>query len=76
MEIEVEFMKKEQVSPMKKRNKRTETMAHMELTPITEQILAQMGPEGAIIRKRLKIFFYQKTCKNHGCCEEYLEQSS
>jgi len=40
-----------------KRNKRTETMGHEDLTPLTEYILAQMGDEGADIRERLKNFY-------------------
>jgi hypothetical protein len=61
---------------MKKRNKRTETMAHMELAPLTEQILVQMGQEGDTIRRRLKIFYRQRACENHCGVEEYLEYSS
>ena len=61
---------------MKKRNKRTEIVAHMELAPLTEQILAQMGQEGAAILRRLKIFYRQRACKDHCHVEEYLEQSS
>ncbi len=61
---------------MKKRNKRTEIMAHMELAPLTEQILAQMGQEGATIRRRLKSFYHQRACKDHCRTEEYLEYSS
>ena len=37
-----------------KRNKRTETMGHQDLTPLTEYILSQMGDEGAEIRERIK----------------------
>lgn len=40
-----------------KRNQRTETRGHEDLTPLTEQILAQMGDEGAEIRGRLKNFY-------------------
>ena len=40
-----------------KRNKRTETRGHEDLTPLTEHILAQMGDEGAEIRGRLKNFY-------------------
>ena len=47
-----------------KRNKRTEVMGHDDLTPLTEQILTKMGPEGANIRKRLKKFYRQKTGRN------------
>ena len=38
-------------------NKRTETMGHADLTPLTEHILTQMGDEGADIRERLKNFY-------------------
>jgi hypothetical protein len=61
---------------MKKRNKRTEIMAHMELAPLTEQILTKMGQEGATIRRRLKIFYRQRSGENHCGVEEYLEHSS
>jgi len=47
-----------------KRNKRTEVMAHEQLTPLTEQILAEMGQEGAAIRRRLKIFYRQRALHN------------
>ncbi len=55
---------------MKKRNRRTDIMARVELAPLTEQILAQMGPEGATIRKRLKIFYGQRACKEQSDFEE------
>lgn len=61
---------------MKKRNKRTDILAHVELAPITEQILAQMGQEGADIRKRLTVFYRQRASKNHCRFEECLGQSS
>jgi hypothetical protein len=48
-----------------KRNKRTETRGHEDLTPLTEQILAQMGDEGADIRVRLKNFYRCQSVKNH-----------
>jgi hypothetical protein len=56
---------------MKKRNKRTDIMAHVELTPLTEQILAQMGQEGVTIRKRLTVFYRQRACRDHSGVEEY-----
>ena len=46
---------------MMKRSKRTEIMAHENLTPLTEQILAQMGEEGANIRKRLVKFYRNRS---------------
>lgn len=51
---------------MKKRNKRTEIMAHEDLSPLTEEILARMGQEGAVIRQRLKIFYRSRSPENHG----------
>jgi hypothetical protein len=47
-----------------KRNKRTEIMGHEDLTPLTEQILAQMGEEGADMRKRLKNFYRRRSLNN------------
>jgi hypothetical protein len=44
-----------------KRNKRTGKACVQELTPLTERILARMGPEGAAIRRRLGRF-YQERC--------------
>lgn len=64
------------MSPLKKRNKRTDIMAHVELTPLTEHILAQMGQEGDHIRKRLKIFYRRRLDKNQNRFEEPLENSS
>lgn len=43
-----------------KRNKKTIILAHEELTPLTEHILAHMGKEGNIIRKRLKTFYRER----------------
>jgi hypothetical protein len=40
-----------------KRNKKTIILAHEELTPLTEHILAKMGKEGSLIRLRLKSFY-------------------
>jgi hypothetical protein len=69
--LEIKVMKKSGTSLMKKRNKRTDIMAHMELAPLTEQILAQMGQEGANIRKRLTVFYRQRACPDHGRAEKY-----
>jgi hypothetical protein len=60
---------------MKKRNKRTNIMAHVDLAPLTEQILAQMGQKGANIRKRLKIFYRQRS-QDQCPFEEDMENSS
>ncbi|MHB9074598.1 MAG: hypothetical protein ACYC6G_13860 [Desulfobaccales bacterium] len=61
---------------MKKRNKRTDILAHIELAPITEQILAQMGQEGADIRRRLTVFYRQRAIKDCGRAEKYPDTSS
>jgi hypothetical protein len=76
MKIELIVKKKRRVSLMKKRNKRTEIMAHMDLAPLTEQILARMGQEGATIRRRLMNFYHQRACEENCCVEEYFEHSS
>ena len=60
---------------MKKRNRRTDSMAHVGLAPLTEQILTQMGPEGASIRKRLKVFYGQRACKEQSDFEEFRDNS-
>ncbi|MFW6123375.1 MAG: hypothetical protein ACOC6L_03975 [Thermodesulfobacteriota bacterium] len=44
-----------------KRNKRTTVLAHEDLAPLTEHILAKMGEEGLTIRKRLKSFYRHRT---------------
>lgn len=46
-----------------KRNKRTETMGHQDLTPLTEYILGQLGEEGAEIRERLKNLYRRRSHK-------------
>ncbi len=61
---------------MRKRNKRTDTMAHVELAPLTETILAQMGQEGADIRKRLAVFYRQRACKDQCGLEKCLDPAS
>ncbi|MCL6621505.1 MAG: hypothetical protein K6T55_05330 [Syntrophobacterales bacterium] len=43
-----------------KRNKRTVILAHEDLNPLTEHILAGMGREGNIIRRRLKNFYRER----------------
>jgi hypothetical protein len=45
-----------------KRNQRTQAVAARELTPLTEYILGQMGPEGEEIRQRLQGFYRQRVC--------------
>jgi hypothetical protein len=49
---------------MMKRNKRTKIMAHDQLTPLTEQILDQLGQAGSTIRRRLKSFYRQRALDN------------
>ena len=56
-----------------KRNKRTMIMAHEELTPLTEHILSTMGNEGSSIRKRLKMFYRERTTTDPIPYEERLE---
>ncbi len=43
-----------------KRNKRTVVLAHDDLSPLTEHILAKMGREGTAIRRRLKNFYRER----------------
>jgi hypothetical protein len=59
-----------------KRNKRTETMGHEDLTPLTEYILAQMGEEGAEIRKRLKNFYRRRALINLPFFKEHVDKSA
>lgn len=40
-----------------KRNKRTEKICQVDLSPLTERILAKMGSEGAKIRRRLQVLY-------------------
>lgn len=56
-----------------KRNKRTMVMAHEDLTPLTEHILSQMGNEGSSIRKRLKLFYRERTTSPTTPYEEQME---
>ena len=53
MKVEVMVCQNTQGDIMKKRNKRTDILAHDTLSPLTEEILAHMGQEGAAIRQRL-----------------------
>jgi hypothetical protein len=59
-----------------KRNKRTETRAHDDLTPLTEHILAQMGAEGADIRGRLKNFYRRRSLNNPPLLQEQLDKTA
>jgi hypothetical protein len=59
-----------------KRNKRTENMGHQDLTPLTEYILAQLGDEGAKIRKRLKQLYNRRSHHNLSVCRENLDETA
>ena len=58
-----------------KRNKRTITMGHEDLTPLTEHILAQMGDEGVDIRERLKNLYRRRYLKNPPIFQEQLDKT-
>jgi hypothetical protein len=59
-----------------KRNKRTETMGHQDLTPLTECILAQMGDEGAEIRGRLKNLYRRRSLHNPPVFREHRDKTA
>jgi hypothetical protein len=59
-----------------KRNKRTVTMAHEDLTPLTEHILAQMGDEGVDIRERLKKFYRRRYLNDPPIFQEHLDKTA
>jgi hypothetical protein len=44
-----------------KRNRKISALASGELTPLTKNILNQMGPEGQEILTRLKNYMYEMT---------------
>jgi hypothetical protein len=56
-----------------KRNKRTTIIAHEDLAPLTEHILAKMGKEGLAIRKRLKTFYRTRSLSPEATFEQALE---
>jgi hypothetical protein len=58
-----------------KRNKRTVTMGHEDLTPLTEHILAQMGDEGINIRERLKKLYRRPYHENPQIYQEHLDET-
>jgi hypothetical protein len=58
-----------------KRNKRTVTLGHKDLTPLTEHILAQMGDEGVDIRERLKNFYRGRFLKSLPIGQEHLDKT-
>lgn len=53
-----------------KRNKRTTVLAHEDLAPLTEHILAKMGKEGLTIRKRLKTFYRDRALGTQDAFEQ------
>lgn len=55
---------------MMKRNKRTTILAHKCLTPLTEKILACMGREGMVIRRRLLLFFQERNSSKEPLIQE------
>jgi len=59
-----------------KRNKRTVTMGHEDLTPLTEHILAHMGDEGVDIRERLKLFYRRRALKDPQTFREHLDKTA
>jgi hypothetical protein len=59
-----------------KRNKRTITMGHEDLTPLTEHILGQMGDEGVDIRERLKNLYRRRFLENPAIFKEHLDQTA
>ena len=59
-----------------KRNKRTITLGHENLTPLTEHILDQMGDEGTDIRERLKNFYRRRFLKRPPIYQEQLDKSA
>ena len=59
-----------------KRNKRTITMGHEDLIPLTEHILAQMGDAGVDIRERLKQLYRRRYLKNSPIFKGHLEKTA
>jgi len=49
-----------------KRNKRTEKVGPLGLSPLTERILAKMGAEGGRIQRRLQTFYQERACSGEG----------
>jgi hypothetical protein len=58
-----------------KRNKRTVTVGHEDLTPLTEHILAQMGDAGIDIRERLKKLYRRRYLKDPQTFQEHIDQT-
>jgi hypothetical protein len=59
-----------------KRNKRTVTLGHENLTPLTEHILEQMGDEGVDIRERLMNFYRRRFLQSPPIYSEHLDKSA
>lgn len=59
-----------------KRNKRTITIGHEDLTPLTEHILAQMGAEGVDIRERLRNLYRRRYLNNPRVFQEQLDNTA
>jgi hypothetical protein len=51
------------------RNQETKIKGEEALCPLTERILAQMGPEGRDIRKRLQSYYKKRTRENQALPE-------
>jgi hypothetical protein len=51
---------------MRKRNKKTTIISRMELSGLTEHILAGMGEEGKNLRERLMRFLEERTVTDQG----------
>jgi hypothetical protein len=73
--IELESLEKKIMHGVEqvKRNKKTVILAHEELTPLTEHILARMGKEGSLIRTRLKSFYRDRALLKEPPYEQPLE---
>jgi hypothetical protein len=50
------------------RNKCTVVKAHAQLDALTERILAQLGEEGAAIRRRLQLFYRRRSTRGQPVC--------
>jgi hypothetical protein len=59
-----------------KRNHRTDILAHMELTPLTEQILDHMGDEGVDIRQRLMALYRTWALKRPPAVPGHLDKTA
>lgn len=59
-----------------KRNKRTVSMGHEDLDPLTEHILARMGADGVSIRERLKKFYRRRSLKNPPIFREPVDKTA